>query len=63
VAIDVGCCHQTSDDAFSNKKGTRIQSELRVLKISSCVRLIVAGVSRVIEYFKALEYLDVLSCP
>jgi F-box/leucine-rich repeat protein 2/20 len=63
VAIDVRCCHQIIDDAFSDKKGTRIQSELRVLKISNCVRLIVAGVSRVIEYFKALEYLDVLSCP
>jgi F-box/leucine-rich repeat protein 2/20 len=52
---------QTTDDAFLNKERTGFQSEPRVLKISSCVQLIVAGVSRVIESFKALEYLDVRS--
>ncbi|CAL4886525.1 unnamed protein product [Urochloa decumbens] len=63
VAIDVGCCDQITDVAFQEGEGNRFQSELRVLKISSCVRLTVAGVSSVIKSFKALEYLDVRSCP
>ncbi|CAN6232584.1 unnamed protein product [Urochloa humidicola] len=63
VAIDVGCCDQITDVAFQDGEGNGFQSELRVLKISSCVRLTVAGVSSVIKSFKALEYLDVRSCP
>ncbi|CAN6273595.1 unnamed protein product [Urochloa humidicola] len=63
VAIDVGCCDQITDIAFQDGEGNGFQFELRVLKISSCVRLTVAGVSSVIKSFKALEYLDVRSCP
>lgn len=63
VAIDVGCCDQITDVAFQDGEGSGFQSELRVLKISSCVQLTVAGVSSVIKSFKALEYLDVRSCP
>ena len=61
VAIDVGCCDQITDVAFQDGKGNGFQ--LKVLKISSCVRLTVAGVSSVIKSFKALEYLDIRSCP
>ncbi|CAN6232583.1 unnamed protein product [Urochloa humidicola] len=50
-------------DCSKDGEGNGFQSELRVLKISSCVRLTVAGVSSVIKSFKALEYLDVRSCP
>ena len=61
MAIDVGCCDQITDVAFQDGEGNGFQ--LKVLKISSCVRLTVAGVSSVIKSFKALEYLDVRSCP
>ncbi|XP_062222653.1 uncharacterized protein LOC133921690 [Phragmites australis] len=63
VAIDVGCCDQITDAAFQDREGNGFQSALKVLKISSCVRLTVAGISSVIESCKALEYLDVRSCP
>ena len=63
VAIDVGCCNQITDVAFQDGEGNGFRSELKVLKISSCVRLTVAGVSSVIKSFKALEYLDIRSCP
>lgn len=63
VAIDVGCCGQITDIAFLDVEGNGFQSELKVLKISSCVQLTVAGVSSALKSFKALEYLDVRSCP
>lgn len=63
VAIDVGCCDQITDIAFLDVEGNEFQSELKVLKISSCVQLTAAGVGSVIKSFKALEYLDVRSCP
>ncbi|KAG8037950.1 hypothetical protein GUJ93_ZPchr0024g29092 [Zizania palustris] len=63
VAIDVGCCDQITDAAFQDMEASGFQSELRFLKISSCVRVTVAGVRNVIESCRALEHLDVRSCP
>ncbi|KAL6899535.1 hypothetical protein ACP4OV_006193 [Aristida adscensionis] len=63
VAIDVGCCDQITDAAFEDMEANGFQSELRILKVGSCVNLTVAGVSSVIESCKDLEYLDVRSCP
>ncbi|KAE8801861.1 putative F-box/LRR-repeat protein C02F5.7 [Hordeum vulgare] len=63
AAIDVGCCDQITDAAFQGMEANLFRSELRVLKINNCVGLTVLGVSRVIESCKALEYLDVRSCP
>ncbi|XP_040376800.1 F-box/LRR-repeat protein 2 [Oryza brachyantha] len=63
VAIDVGCCDQITDAAFQDMNTNGFQSELRLLKVSSCIGLTVAGVSNVIESCKALEHLDVRSCP
>uniref|UniRef100_M8BJV4 F-box/LRR-repeat protein 15-like leucin rich repeat domain-containing protein n=1 Tax=Aegilops tauschii TaxID=37682 RepID=M8BJV4_AEGTA len=63
AAIDVGCCDQITDAAFQGMEANLFQSELRVLKINNCVDLTVVGVSSVIESCKALEYLDVRSCP
>jgi F-box and leucine-rich repeat protein 2/20 len=63
VAIDVGCCDQITDASFLDNEGNEFQSELRILKISSCAGLTVAGVSSVVESFKDLEYLDLRSCP
>ncbi|VAI47369.1 unnamed protein product [Triticum turgidum subsp. durum] len=63
AAIDVGCCDQITDAAFQGMEANLFRSELRVLKINNCVDLTVVGVSSVIESCKALEYLDVRSCP
>uniref|UniRef100_A0ACD5YSD3 Uncharacterized protein n=1 Tax=Avena sativa TaxID=4498 RepID=A0ACD5YSD3_AVESA len=63
AAIDVGCCDQITDAAFEGMEANVLRSELRVLKINNCVSLTVVGVSSVIESCKALEYLDVRSCP
>uniref|UniRef100_A0A0D9YVF4 RNA helicase n=1 Tax=Oryza glumipatula TaxID=40148 RepID=A0A0D9YVF4_9ORYZ len=63
VAIDVGCCDQITDAAFQDMDANGFQSALRLLKISSCVRITVAGVRNVIESCMALEHLDVRSCP
>ncbi|KAL5213170.1 hypothetical protein ABZP36_024017 [Zizania latifolia] len=63
VAVDVGCCDQITDAAFQDIEANGFLSELRLLKISSCVRVTVAGVRNVIEYCRALEHLDVRSCP
>ena len=63
AAIDVGCCDQITDAAFQGMEANVFRSELRVLKINNCVSLTVVGVSSVIESCKALEYLDVRSCP
>uniref|UniRef100_A0ACD5ZJM2 Uncharacterized protein n=1 Tax=Avena sativa TaxID=4498 RepID=A0ACD5ZJM2_AVESA len=63
AAIDVGCCDQITDAAFEGMEADSLRSELRVLKVNNCVSLTVVGVSSVIESCKALEYLDVRSCP
>lgn len=63
AAIDVGCCDQITDAAFQGMESNGFLSELRVLKTNNCVRLTVVGVSSVVESCKALEYLDVRSCP
>ncbi|GJN21665.1 hypothetical protein PR202_gb09165 [Eleusine coracana subsp. coracana] len=63
VAIDVGCCDQITDASFLDSDRNVFQSELRILKMSSCLRVTVAGVRSMIESCKSLEYLDLRSCP
>jgi F-box and leucine-rich repeat protein 2/20 len=63
VAIDVGCCDQITDASFLDREGNEFQAKLRILKISSCARLTVVGVSSMVESFKDLKYLGLWSCP
>ncbi|KAL6633916.1 hypothetical protein ACP70R_026587 [Stipagrostis hirtigluma subsp. patula] len=63
VAIDVGCCDQITGAAFQDIERNGFQSQLRILKVGCCGSLTVAGVSSAIKSCKALEYLDVRSCP
>jgi F-box and leucine-rich repeat protein 2/20 len=63
VAIDVGCCDQITNASFLDREGNEFHAKLRILKISSCARFTVAGVSNVVESFKDLKYIGLRSCP
>ncbi|XP_050373291.1 F-box/LRR-repeat protein 4 [Argentina anserina] len=59
-ALDIGCCEEVSDAAFQGLNGALT---LKVLKVSNCPKISVAGIARVLEKCNMLEYLDVRSCP
>ncbi|XP_072958090.1 uncharacterized protein [Typha angustifolia] len=63
VALDIGCCDKITDGAFQVLGTQGFESRLKVLKASNCTRITVAGVAMVLQCCKALEYLDVRSCP
>ncbi|KAL2939013.1 F-box/LRR-repeat protein 4 [Bienertia sinuspersici] len=62
--LDVGCCEEVSDAAFlSLGKGDNYAANMKLLKVSNCPKITVAGIGMVLDSCKLLEYLDVRSCP
>lgn len=63
-ALDVGCCEEVTDGAFGGLgKGEDYAAKLKVLKVSNCSKITVAGIAIILDSCKLLEYLDVRSCP
>ncbi|XP_027366638.1 F-box/LRR-repeat protein 4 [Abrus precatorius] len=62
--LDIGCCEEVTDAAFHQL----ISSEepglnLKILKVSNCPKITVAGIGILVGKCEYLEYLDVRSCP
>ncbi|KAK9935771.1 hypothetical protein M0R45_022856 [Rubus argutus] len=62
-ALDIGCCEEVTDAAFQGLNGAELELTLKVLKVSNCPKISVAGIGMVLEKCQSLEYLDVRSCP
>lgn len=62
-AIDIGCCEEVTDGCFQDLGRSEIELPLKVLKISNCPKITVAGMQLVVERCGSLEYIDVRSCP
>lgn len=61
-ALDIGCCEEVKDAAFHGLDG-KLGLRLRILKVSNCSQITVAGIGLLLELCSSLEYLDVRSCP
>ncbi|RDX81145.1 F-box/LRR-repeat protein 4, partial [Mucuna pruriens] len=63
-ALDIGCCEELTDAAFqfiiSNEEP---RLSLKILKVSNCPKITVAGIGIIVGKCPYLEYLDVRSCP
>lgn len=62
-ALDMGCCEEVTDAAFHGLGTEDFAENLKVLKVSNCPKITVAGISMILDSCKLLEYLDVRSCP
>lgn len=62
-ALDIGCCEEVTDSAFQGLGNDGLKLVLKVLKVSNCPKITVAGVGMLLELCNSLEYLDVRSCP
>ncbi|GMG98918.1 hypothetical protein Nepgr_000758 [Nepenthes gracilis] len=62
-ALDIGCCEEVTDAAFEGLGSVDYAVSLKVLKISNCPKITLAGIGMVLDSCKYLEYLDVRSCP
>ncbi|XP_042411690.1 F-box/LRR-repeat protein 2-like [Zingiber officinale] len=63
VALDISCCDKITGSAFLAQEVSGFELRLKVLKMSSCMRLSVASVGLVLRSCKYLVYLDLRSCP
>ncbi|KAJ4900398.1 RNI-like superfamily protein [Raphanus sativus] len=61
-ALDIGCCEEVTDSAF-RELGSGDVLGLKVLKVSNCPKITVAGIGKLLENCSSLEYLDVRSLP
>ena len=62
-ALDIGCCEELTDSAFEGLSSGATELTLKVLKVSNCPKITVAGIRRLLDKCNSLEYLDVRSCP
>lgn len=62
-AIDIGCCEEVTDAAFEGLSSRETKLSLKVLKLSNCGKITVAGIGKLLNKCSSLEYLDVRSCP
>lgn len=62
-AVDIGCCEEVTDAAFQTLESRGTELRLKVLKVSSCPKITVLGISILLNKCNSLEYLDVRSCP
>ncbi|KAI3874993.1 hypothetical protein MKW98_019566 [Papaver atlanticum] len=62
-ALDIGCCEEVTDRAFQDLASSGFESSLKILRISSCPKITVFGITKLLESCKTLQYLDVRSCP
>ncbi|KAK3012877.1 hypothetical protein RJ639_009227 [Escallonia herrerae] len=61
--LDIGCCEEVTDAAFQGLSNEGNELVLKFLKVTSCPKITVAGISMLLESCKSLQYLDVRSCP
>ncbi|KAK2996748.1 hypothetical protein RJ639_024930 [Escallonia herrerae] len=61
--LDIGCCEEVTDAAFQGLSNEGKELVLKFLKVTSCPKITVAGISMLLELCKSLQYLDVRSCP
>ncbi|XAR64017.1 hypothetical protein NMG60_11024209 [Bertholletia excelsa] len=62
-ALDIGCCEEVTDSAFVGLQNKELELGLKVLKLSNCPKITVAGIGQLLKLCSSLEYLDVRSCP
>ncbi|KAJ6774899.1 hypothetical protein OIU79_018144 [Salix purpurea] len=62
-ALDIGCCEEVTDAVFHGLGAMGTEMRLKVLKISNCPKITVAGIGMLLDKCNSLEYLDVRSCP
>ncbi|XP_061375256.1 F-box/LRR-repeat protein 4 [Gastrolobium bilobum] len=62
-ALDIGCCEEVTDAAFQLVSSEEAGLSLKVLKVSNCPKITVAGIGILVGKCTYLEYLDVRSCP
>ncbi|XP_057735357.1 F-box/LRR-repeat protein 4 [Arachis stenosperma] len=62
-ALDIGCCEEVSDTAFELISSEEVDLRLKILKVSNCPKITVAGIGILVGKCSYLEYLDVRSCP
>ncbi|GMN52593.1 hypothetical protein TIFTF001_021733 [Ficus carica] len=62
-ALDIGCCEEVTDAAFEGLSSRETGLNLKVLKVSNCHQITVAGIGKLLDKCSSLEYLDVRSCP
>ncbi|XP_015893477.3 F-box/LRR-repeat protein 4 [Ziziphus jujuba] len=63
AALDIGCCEEVTDVAFESLSSRQSELTLKVLKVSNCPKITVAGLRMLLDKCVSLEYLDVRSCP
>uniref|UniRef100_A0A5B7BPJ4 Putative F-box/LRR-repeat protein 4 isoform X2 n=1 Tax=Davidia involucrata TaxID=16924 RepID=A0A5B7BPJ4_DAVIN len=61
--LDISCCEEVTDAAFRGLGNEEFELVLKVLKVSNCPKITVAGIGMLLELCNSLEYLDVRSCP
>ncbi|XP_057960839.1 F-box/LRR-repeat protein 4 isoform X2 [Malania oleifera] len=62
-ALDIACCEEVTDAAFWGLSNGGSELALKILKVSNCPKITVAGISMVLNSCSGLGYLDVRSCP
>ena len=62
-ALDIGCCEELTDAAFQLLSNEEPGLSLKILKISNCPKITVAGIGIIVGKCTSLQYLDVRSCP
>ncbi|KAJ1436354.1 Leucine-rich repeat [Sesbania bispinosa] len=62
-ALDIGCCEEVTDAAFQLIGSEDPDLSLKILKVSNCPKITVAGIGILVGKCTYLEYLDVRSCP
>lgn len=62
-ALDIGCCEEVTDAAFEGLSNNGSKLNLKVLKVSNCTKITVAGIGMLLDSCDSLTYLDVRSCP
>ncbi|KAL6012796.1 hypothetical protein ACLOJK_003285 [Asimina triloba] len=63
LALDISCCPEITDVAFSGLERGESEACLRVLKACNCPKITVLGIGLLLKFCKSLHNLDVSSCP
>lgn len=61
--LDIGCCEEVTDAAFQQLGNEGCKLALKILKVSNCPKITIAGIDMLLKLCDSIEYLDVRSCP
>ncbi|CAI9097104.1 OLC1v1033426C1 [Oldenlandia corymbosa var. corymbosa] len=61
--LDIGCCEEVTDAAFSGLGSGLFNLPMKILKVSNCPKITVLGIGNLLKSCNSLEYLDLRSCP